>query len=280
MKIKKITALALAAVIAIGVCGCGSDKKTEEKNKTPQEKALDSYFNACEHIDRESLIQICYPNTDKGYISGSDYFVLTYTLGFEKGLYHNISPAVFEKTAQSYYESYGFDYSKQKEEIKELAAGVNLDNENFKKLFPDFSCDYTIDKIENADNVEVYARSVTINDLITKGGEERVNIKDDIKVETGVEADEVYAAQININWSYGDMEFGNDKNWWDNKQMKAALSELAIGDGIKADSYETTVKELSKRKYNVFVYKYSDSWYIYPLSIIKNRDKFRVEWEI
>ena len=31
MKIKKITALALAAFLAIGVCGCGSDKKTDSE---------------------------------------------------------------------------------------------------------------------------------------------------------------------------------------------------------------------------------------------------------
>ncbi len=246
-------------------------------NKSAQEKALDRYFEACEDLDLKKVDKACYP---KGGADrrGSDYYYFSDSLGFTRGMLSLFEhdPINGVKIAKILWKSYGLDYPEDADKYTKLTQQRDVD---LSELYPDFSCSYELEKLESIDDVKVYIMN---RGAIIAGVDEQqlpVDMKEKIEGNVNADVDEVYAAQIKIKWACGDMEYGNDKSWWDNKDFKDMLSKsLRDNSKFTYSDYDKLIKSYEKQKYNIFIYKSGDDWYVYPEAIKPTQDLYMIEW--
>ena len=247
-------------------------------NKSAQEKALDRYFEACEELDLKKVDKACYPKGGADR-TGSDYYYFSKMLGFTRGI-----PSLFEydpinksaKVTKMFWKSYGLDYPEDDDKYTKLTEQRDVD---LSKLYPDFSCSYELEKLESIDDVKVYI--INRGSFIAGVDEQQlpIDMKEEIEGSVNADVDEVYAAQIKIKWACGDMEYGNDKSWWDNKDFKDMLSKsLRDNSEFTYSDYDKLIKSYEKQKYNIFIYKSGDDWYVYPEAIKPSQGRYMIEW--
>ena len=268
--VKKKSKLPLMIILcAVLLIGAGAAVYFLFFNKTPQEKALDRFFDACTELDCGKVIEACYPDPDAYDMPESDVFFFGNVLGFDRGVLGReilSNPmALTPGMRDMYFESYGFD------DIEDYNDAINH-NGHLDELYSDFKAEYELVKMKKADEVEVSLANYGSVGWLAGEQSVEADIKEDIEHATGEDVDEVYAAQIKIKWSCGDMEYGNDKSWWDDKDFIEKQESGFISDR----SYKETIKEYEDRKYDVFVYKCKDEWYVFPINLIRN--SYVVEW--
>ena len=218
-------------------------------NKSAQEKALDRYFEACEELDLKKV--------DKAF-----------------SLFEH-DPINGVKIAKILWKSYGLDYPEDADKYTKLTQQRDVD---LSELYPDFSCSYELEKLESIDDVKVYIMN---RGAIGGVDEQKIptDMKESIEAKVNADVDEVYAAQIKIKWACGDMEYGNDKSWWDNKDFKDMLSKsFKDNSEFTYSDYDKLIKSYEKQKYNIFIYKSGDDWYVYPEAFKSAQGAYMIEW--
>lgn len=262
--VKKKSKLPLMIILcAVLLVGAGAAVYYLFFNKTPQEKALDRFFDACTELDSDKVIEACYPDPDVYEKPKSDLYFFDKVLSFHRGviaLEISGNPmAVSMNMLDMYLESYGFD------DREDYYDAID-ENGHLEELYPDFKAEYELVKMKNAEEVTV---KVNNYGWLKDDPGLTLDIKEHIEDTVKEDVDEVYVAQIKIKWSCGDMEYGNDKSWWDNEDFGKMQEQGHY------KSYKETMKEYEDRKYDVFVYKCNGEWYVYPWNI---RGGFLVEW--
>lgn len=247
-------------------------------NKSPQEKALDRYFEACEELDAEKVLETFTPSPDYNVLHQGAFMFWERTLGFHRGIPTFLGPQEFGvKNAKKYYKSYGLDFP---DDVKDLETIRADDKDDLEKLYPDFSCDYELIKMKNADDVTVSMVNMgSINRVLGEDNATEIDIKEEIENAVGEDVGDVYVAQIKMKWACGDMEYGNDESWWKDKAFKKMITDnFRDYDDFSYSTYEKVVKSYEKEKYTVFIYECDGEWYVYPYNFASLRNTYKIDW--
>lgn len=229
-----------------------------EVSKSEQEKALDRYFEACENLDIKELFRASYPMeyADLEYYSayntiGDRWVVqwITKFVGLSRGAR---DLAAFENNNSVTFEDYPYTVSDEDENL----ISYDGNRVSLRKCLPNLSVSYEIVQMAQFNDCEVsinnhpdLKRITSMDNLIT------VN-------DAKLDVDDMYVAQIRLQWKYGDYLYGWDPAWWKDKNFQEQAESFSIYN------YEDAIDiTYDHSLYNVFIYKYDGVWYVYPVRL-------------
>lgn len=261
--IKKSVALILCIIFGCSFVGCGA---IMQNNKQDVEAALDEYFNACNMLDFEAVHNASYPEGMEGPVSSvllsdSEYELFNYwksSMGFSRSKLDNADWIRFIKDFPL-YEDYILVYPSD--------DGGLLDSEfneiTMEEALPDFTVSYEIEEMGRLENVAV-SRREGLKQIELNNMDEIVKLTDG----TYMDVDDMYVAQISIEWSYKNNLYGYNKDWWNNDIFCENVDF----------TYSETIDECANYDYIVFVYQYEGEWYVYPENISEGLISYQAEF--
>lgn len=292
-----ILALALAGVgITLILKKGGSDSEIGglPKAKTPQEEALNNYFDAIKSFDTDAFMEACYPqeligkdSLKRGSVAG--YVDVYGGLGLSRGLVDesvfympSFSDGHLAVVAESYPdvgsglffdlalaegdEKKAEEYKQAHEEYVELAQS----DDGAKTLLKDLKITYNMVGMDKFNDCTVYniienenVDADYINKLINGYDNDVVNVS----------ADDIYVARIQVEWAYGDKLYGWDEDWWNDSDF---VDWVAMHNITPRNTYESIIEEYKNREYVMFIYRYNGEWYVCPDTLVRALN-FRVE---
>lgn len=232
-----------------------SDLKTadesEDNAKSPQERVIDDYFDAVNHLDRTRISELC--NNDPKIsddalsldVSNFSYFAsrLEFTPGI---LYMADTPDIGDGAAMELLEGYGY----RGDSLEEMRESFRADRDGDGSiLFSDFHVSYELLDLKEAEQCKNYymvgLKRIDIPDL-----------KEQIKTERGIDnIDDIYVAKLKIYWEYNGYPYGYEEEIFDSP--------------TEIESFESALKTRNDREYYEIVYKIGSEWYLYWDMIIK-----------
>lgn len=287
-----VLVLALAGVgITLMIKKGGSDSEIGSlpKAKTPQEEALNNYFDAIKNFDADAFMEACYPqelieakNSIYSLCGTVDWYTgVLYTngLGLTRGpvdefqeYYFRFGGKAMKVVAETYPntnlrllayfarregdEKKAEEYEQKIEEYSELQHS----DSGAKTLLSDLKVTYNMlgmDKLNDCTVYNVYSNDRTevdadyINELINGYDNDVVNAS----------ADDIYVARIQVEWAYGDKLYGWDEDWWNDSDFLTWVAEVNI---TPRNTYESIIEEHKNREYVMFIYQYNGDWYVFP----------------
>lgn len=292
-----VLVLALAGVgITLMLKKGGSDSKIGglPKAKTPQEKALNNYFEAIKNFDTDAFMEACYPQElidiakDWGRRGSVDWYVSTYGgFGLSRGPLDEFSELLSRDTrlavvAESYPDvgswilfnlALAEGDQKKAEEYnqahKEYAELVQSDD-SAKTLLKDLKITYNMVGMDKFNDCTVYNIRENENvdaDFIT----EMINGFSDNKIT--VSSNDIYVARIQVEWAYGDKLYGWDEEWWNDSDF---VTVVAMSNITPRNTYESIIEKFKNREYVMFIYQYNGEWYVCPDGLVRALN-FQVE---
>ncbi len=249
-KIKKIVAVVMCMVFAVALLGCGS------ASSGGAEDAIKEYFDACNDMDMEAIHAASYPAGMNGTYSekilqeGDYNFYMCWReqLGFSRSKYDMADWAKFDPNF-IVFEDFPVAYEGENGELQ-TRDGERL---TLEEVFPDFAVEYTIEELEHFGDCEVFARD-GLSLIAMENMDEIVGVDG----YGWLDVDDMYVAQLKVEWSYEDKPYGYNRHWWKDENFAKSPT---------GGSYEEVVAEQADMEYIVFVYKYDGEWYVYPESL-------------
>ncbi|MBP3621249.1 MAG: zinc ribbon domain-containing protein [Lachnospiraceae bacterium] len=245
-----VIVVAIIAVIAVVVII--NLKKKPEKELSPQEKVLAEYFEALNECDFEKIYELSYTEEARAVRDGypfldSKIYTLEHDFFFYRGFYDN--PSLCQFVLDSY---------------PDKSDGLS-DEEIENKTCDMFNVSYEIIDIQPFDEVDVKARQqLDFVDVDWQNLEDRANIGtyvDGELKESDVSVDDAYVVRLYIEWSYDDMLYGYDEEWWENKEFRAAVpDDFSTYD--EAIEHMESLGDEGEKIYSVVVYESDGEWYI------------------
>ncbi len=247
--IKKSVTLILCIIFGCSFVGCGA---IMQNNKQDVEAALDEYFNACNMLDFEAVHNASYPEGMEGPISSvllsdSEYEVFCFwksDMGFARSRVDN---ADWSKFIPDFvvYEEYPFVYQDDDGGLVDR----DFNEITMEEALPEFAVTYEIEQMGRFENVSVSQRN-GLQFIELDNMDEIVTLADG----SHLDVNDMYVAQISIEWSYKNNLYGYNKDWWKDDTF-CEYNEL---------TYNEIIKEYADYDYIVFVYQYDGEWYVYP----------------
>ncbi len=244
---KRIVAILLCTIIVSALAGCGGAQPDGV------EEAMESYFDAYNQMDMKAIVAASFPEGMEGYYTESllqegDYnFFENWRrqLGFYRSDFDYYGWLRFDPNSVV-GEDYIEGYEGENGEL-ETIDGQTL---TLEEALPDFSIKYTIEEIAPFADCNVFLgySGMELEDM------DRIVI---LKDGSTLDVDEVYVAQVQIEWYYGDYLYGYNRDWWSDEEF----CQTMLQDDY---TYEDKVNEMAETDYILFVYKYNDAWYVYP----------------
>ncbi len=221
---------------------------------SPQRKVIDAYFDAINDSNQDAIIEMSYHEDaieikNNYNVDEMLFFTSPYFMGFSRGLYEYDMFKVEKCVADSYP-------NKQ--------AGLTEDQIRSKTLNM-LDVSYEVLDIKPFEEFELYKR--TISDDNESFSYEDVNkyincINYETGDQTDFEAEEVYVAQVKVEWKYDDMLYGMNKKWWkDEGFIKLANSNENFTTYKNSISFMKTLDGEDK-VYILILYKCEGEWYI------------------
>ena len=282
-----VLVLALAGVgITLMIKKGGSDSEITSlpKAKTPQEEALNNYFDAINNFDVDAFMEACYPqesiDADRGYSNGTvSWYTSTQNMGLTRGPIdmsngrcdfgfkdNKVLAESYPSPCSSFLaslareegdEKKAEEYEQEYEEYNELRES----DAGAKNYLCDLRITYNLLQMDILNDCKVVTNNgyeVDVNDYINgmiNGGNDEV----------AVSADDIYVARIQIEWAYGDKLYGWDEAWWNDSDFLNSVSMLNI---TSRNTYESIIEEYKNREYVMFIYQYNGDWYVWPERLV------------
>lgn len=249
-KIKKIVAVVMCMVFAVALLGCGS------ASSGGAEDAIKEYFDACNDMDMEAIHAASYPAGMSGsfserLLSESEYdfyYCWINVLGFYRSKYDLADWAKFDPNF-IVFEDFPVAYEGENGELQ-TRDGERL---TLEEVFPDFAVEYTIEEMEHFGDCRVCFRD-GLNLIDMKDMDQIIGVDE----EGYLDVEDMYVAQLKVEWSYEDKPYGYNRHWWKDENFAKAPT---------GGSYEELVAEMEDMEYTVFVYKYDGEWYMFPVTL-------------
>ncbi len=236
-----------------------------KKSLTPQEDAIDRYFNAINDVDYEEFNHVVYSEdvADEWLKQGNvryrflqnHYF--TQSGNMQDGL-ANLDPLRMPECIKETYSEY-------LEQSSSLSEGNYDEPEEW--LRNHFSASYKINYIKAFDDCKLQQWRGSVTDVTKDDIEKAVsytNISTGESIE--VEVDDIYVASINFEWEYDGNLYGFDKELWKNKDF----IEFVEGNR-NLSSYADAVdgKEVFCSNVIMVIYSVDDNWYAMPFQLYR-----------
>lgn len=246
-KVKRSVALILCMVFAFGIWGCNPGAKSGP------EGAIKAYFDACNEMSMQAIHDASFPEGKMGATSSRMLREGDYTfynnwvsyMGFTRSKFDMADWVKFDPEF-AMFDDYTYVAEGENGEL------VNRERERItiKEALPDFSVDYDVEELVNMGDCSVYIRDGLEKVEIT-------NMDEIVTLEDGsyLDVDDMYVAQLKVEWYYKDNLYGYSKRWWNDEDFCKVTPY---------DTYDDAVKECADTEYYVFVYKYNNEWYVYP----------------
>lgn len=246
-RVKRSMAVVLCLVFLGALCGCNSGAQGG-----PSE-ALKEYFDACNAMDMEAIHNASYPEGMEGYysdqlLSETDYDFYNnwrVNMGFARSRldladYIKFNPelVIFDDYPNVTMGPNGELLNYDREEI------------TLEEALPNFSVTYHVEEMESLKNCTLNLRDGL--SLIKMEDMDRIVA---LKDGSFLDVDEMYVAQVQVEWYYGNKLYGYNKSWWNDEEF-CKLSPYA--------SYEDAIEDYENTDHVMIIYKYDDEWYVYP----------------
>ncbi len=221
-----------------------------------QREVIEDYFEAINDKDIEEIYELSYTNENMVGLHTLEnekefFFTNSIIMGFSRGLY---DVDAFKFTA-CVYDSYN-------------TKGNDLDIKNSDEHSLDaLKVSYKIVNIAPLENFDLYTNRGTNLTKIDMNNIESIVSRFDS--ETGkrvdVPIDEVYVAQLKIEWEYFGRPYGMVKSWWKNKEFKEQVNKYGAGH---FNTYDDAIEYMEtingeEKVYVLILYKSKGDWYIY-----------------
>ena len=176
----------------------------------------------------------------------SEYY---YTGAYTQGILRNTDLTKLAETnpsvAKAYYRSYGCEGNLEEMRYQFLEE-KSRSSKKEKEVFPPLKIRYRVNKIEEYDKCRV--RRIGGIDV------EYLDFRKEITERKKGRIGEIYFANISVEYKYGNMPYGNDKEWWKLYDFKYSYE-----DYIRIRQEEMTV--------DVAFYEKDGKWNVFPDSI-------------
>ena len=267
--IKKQVLIPVIAVVVIAIIAAVVLVVVHKNKKslTPQEDAIDRYFNAINDVDYEEFNHVVYSEdvADEWLKQGNvryrflQYHYFTQSGNMQDGL-ANLDPLRMPECIKETYSEY-------LEQSRSLSDGNYDEPEEW--LRNHFSASYKINYIKAFDDCKLLQWRRYLWEDVTKGDiEQAVSYTNFSTGETiDVEVDDIYVASINFEWEYDGNLYGFDKELWKNKDF----IEFVEGN-TNLSSYADAVDSKEEWCSNVImvIYSVDDNWYAMPFVLSRS----------
>lgn len=243
-KLRRGLVLLVCIVLGGALLGCGSDESRVKK-------ALDNYIDAYGDMSLEAIHNASFPEGMEGLSCSESYCETDYDFfeywrnaGFARG-----SLDIYDYTQSIpdfvVYEDYPLVYEGENGEMVDKEGN----QVTIEEAFPDFSISYNVVNMAPFEDCTVSHREVF--DLIQDD-----NMDEIVHLADGgyLDVDDMYVANLQVEWSYGNNLYGYNQDWWDDSTFCENMY----------CTYEEAIEERLSREHIVFIYKYNDEWYVYP----------------
>ena len=245
--------------------GGGSNNILSNLIQTDEEKALAAikkYFEAYGDMDLEAIHNASYPKgceMDSRMVCENDYEFFEcwrHYMGFTRSRFD--WEDVAERNPNFFvFEDYPMCYKGENGELLNAEGDIiSLD-----EALPGFSISYEIIEMEPYEECTVYYR-IGLEELY------EINSMDEIVHADGeyFDVDNMYVAQVKVEYYYGDDLYGYNKDWWNDEEISHSIS------------YEEEIEQASVESV-LFIYKYKGSWYAYPNNYLNSTSwHYKVEF--
>lgn len=256
----------IAAVILVVV-------HKNKKSLTPQEDAIDRYFNAINDVDYEEFNHVVYSEDVADKRLEEDYARGSFLNNHYFSQYGDMQDGLANLERLRMMECVKETYSEYLEQSGKLSEGNYDEPEEW--LRNHFSASYKINYIKAFDDCKLQQwRSRGWTDVTKDDIEKAVsytNISTGESIE--VEVDDIYVASINFEWEYDGNLYGLDKELWKNNDF------IEVVEGWPhVASYADAVDSKEEYFSNVImvVYSVDDHWYAMPYVLSKNMGSYSV----
>lgn len=237
-----------------------------KKSLTPQEDAIDRYFNAINDVDYEEFNHVVYSEDVADKRLEEDYARGSF-LNNHYFLNGNMSDGLANLDPLRMPECIKETYSEYLEQSRSLSDGNYDEPEEW--LRNHFSASYKINYIKAFDDCKLQQWRRYLWEDVTKDDIEKAvsytNISTGESID--VEVDDIYVASINFEWEYDGNLYGFDKELWKNKDF----IEFVEGNR-NLSSYADAVDSKEEYCSNVImvVYSVDDNWYAMPFVLSRS----------
>lgn len=123
---------------------------------------------------------------------------------------------------------------------------------------------YEVINIKHFDEIKLIERKPNSEEEVLKWEdiERKVSYKDfKTGEEISINIDDLFVAQLYIEWKYDDMLFGMDEAWWENEEFLVSVENTTYA------TYEQAIQTMEtydgkEKVYTLLLYRYDDGWYI------------------
>lgn len=274
--IKKQVLIPVIAVVVIAIIAAVVLVVVHKNKKslTPQEDAIDRYFNAINDVDYEKFNHVVYSEDVADKRLEEDYarhsFLNNHYFTQNGDMQDGLANSDFLRMMECVKET----YSEYLEQSGNLSEGNYDEPEEW--LRNHFSASYKINYIKAFDDCKLQQwRSHGWTDVTKDDIEKAVsytNISTGESIE--VEVDDIYVASINFEWEYDGNLYGLDKELWKNNDFV----EFVEGRTTDLSSYADAVDSKEEWCSNVImvIYSVDDNWYAMPYVLFKYVGSYRV----
>lgn len=235
--------------------------------QTDEEKALvaiEKYFEAYNDMNLEAIHNASFP---KGFEMNSwmvceteyDFFYCwARVLGMNRSLFDG-GLDMTDIPNFVVYRDYPMVYADENGDLLDC----NGEKLTLEEVLPNFSISYDIIEIKPYEECTVYYRDGmeyyefgSMDKIVPGQGEEYLDI------------DNMYVAQVKVEYYYGDDLYGYNKDWW-NDETFCEYNHWG--------SYEETIED-AFRESVLFIYEYDGDWYVYPIRWRDSGYTYKVEF--
>lgn len=244
-----------------------------KKSLTPQEDAIDRYFNAINDVDYEEFNHVVYSEDVADKRLEEDYarhsFLNNHYFTQNGDMQDGLANSDFLKMMECVKET----YSEYLEQSSSLSEGNYDEPEEW--LRNHFSASYKLNYIKAFDDCKLQQLRGNKLEYVTKDDIEKAvsYTNNDTGESIEVEVDDIYVASINYEWEYDGNLYGLDKELWKNKDF----IEFVEGNR-NLSSYADAVDSKEEWCSNVImvIYSVDDNWYAMPYVLSKYMGSYRV----
>lgn len=224
---------------------------------SPQREVIDEYFEAINNKDIDAIYEITYTDEVLEYIDISHYNELqffTEHMGFFRGLYQQNAGRFSTIEGLSNVYPNVTDGKNDDKDIKETLDMLEV-SYDVVDIQPLDDVDLTV---QNNNQIGEEPQQVDIN-IVEDEATPKLYIKGQ-EFEGNINVDDVYVAQVKVEWTYDDMLYGVDEKWWKNERFKEVFSEYPkYEDAINSFKMMPNGPEYI---YTLILYEVDSEWYI------------------
>lgn len=265
--IKKQVLIPVIAVVVIAIIAAVVLVVVHKNKKslTPQEDAIDRYFNAINDVDYEEFNHVVYSEdvADEWLKQGNVRYRFLQNHYFTQS--GNMQDGLANSDPLRMPECIKETYSEYLEQSRSLSDGNYDEPEEW--LRNHFSASYKINYIKAFDDCKLQQWRGSVTDVTKDDIEKAVSYtNNDTGESIEVEVDDIYVASINFEWEYDGNLYGFDKELWKNKDF----IEFVEGNR-NLSSYADAVdsKEVFCSNVIMVIYSVDDNWYAMPFQLYR-----------